>query len=289
MTFLSVLIVLGLLQFWGSGGSLQQDGWFYDFGQTVKRFVGDPKWHLLIQVGLPCVALLLTQDLVDSLLFGLLSLLLYVAILLFSLGRGDFSENLQHYLSTWNHGDFESAYDKALAIGDFKQSDAISDHVSLHEHVRSSLVYEAYERWFAVVFWFLLLGPVGALAYRLSYLCGRVEDGDEREAQVALRFVHYLDWLPVRLLALSFALAGNFVNGFNRCWKMVRDNLPASELLEQAALAAISGADDLRAYPSDKDLFIEYGRQEILALQSLLSRSVIFWMIIIAVITLVSG
>ncbi|MEE8059685.1 MAG: regulatory signaling modulator protein AmpE [Pseudomonadales bacterium] len=289
MEFLTILIVLGLLQLWGSGGSLQQDRWFYRFCQTVSGVIASSKPRLLILVGIPTLAVLLLQVLIDSLLFGLLSLLLYIAVLLFSLGRGDFSENIQRYLSAWIHGNFESAYERALAIGDFKQSDAISDHVSLHEHVRSAFLYAGFERWFAAIFWFLLLGPIGAIAYRLSYLCGRSEILEELDRQRALRFVHYLDWVPARLLVMSFALTGNFVNGFNRCWQVVFDNQPVAELLDQCAVAGISGVNGQRAYPADQEHFIEYGREEMLALQSLLSRSVICWLVIIAVVTVVSG
>ena len=38
---------------------------------------------------------------------------------------------------------------------------------------------------------------------------------------LALQWVHYLDWIPVRLLALSFSLTGNFVNSFNRYWSSI--------------------------------------------------------------------
>ncbi len=289
MAFLTLLIVLGLVQLWGSGGPLQRDAWFHRFTQTVKDILPASKPRLLVVVGIPVVAVLFLQALFDSLLFGLLSLLLYIGVLLFSLGRGDYSENIHRYLSSWNHGNFESAYEQALVIGDFEQSESITGHESLHERVRQALLYEGFERWFAVVLWFLLLGPVGAIAYRLSYLCGRSDRLDEADRQLALRFVHYLDWVPVRLLVMSFALTGNFVSGINRYWQIVFDNQPAVEILDQCALAAINGVNEQRVRPTDEEHFIEYGRQELLELQSLLSRSVVCWLIIIALFTVFSG
>jgi AmpE protein len=219
----------------------------------------------------------------------LVTLVIYVAVLLFSLGRGDYSENIRRYLSAWEHGNYESAYEQAMAIGDFQQSDSITDHVSLHEHVRMALLYEGFERWFAVVFWFFLLGPVGAIGYRLSYLCARNDELGGVDNQLALRFVHYLDWLPARILGISFALTGNFVNGFNRFWLVVFDNQPVSELLDKSALAALSDGSEQSTYPTDEEHFIDYGKQEVVAIQSLLSRSVICWLIIIAALTLYSG
>lgn len=289
MEFLTLLIVLGFLQVWGCGGPLQRDDWFYQFNEKISRRLDLAPLRLLAAIGIPALGVFLIQDLVESALFGLLSLIFYVAVLLFSLGRGDFNQNLQHYLNAWNLGDFEGAYKKATAIGDFEQSETTVDHVALHEHVRRAFLHEGFERWFAVVFWFLLLGPVGAVIYRLCYLAGRSDTFKPDDKLLALQWLHYFDWLPVRLLALSFSLTGNFVNSFSRYGSSIFDNQPGPELLDQCAVAAISGLNNAQVYPADKDHFIEYGRQELLTLQSLLSRSVICWMIIIAVITLVSG
>lgn len=287
MEFLTLLIVLGLLQLWGSGGPVQQDQWFYDFSERVKGAIQWPRIKLLVIVGLPVLLVLLLQGFFESLLFGLLSLLLFVGVLLFSLGRGDFSENIQSYLASWSHGNFESAYEHALAIGDFKQGEAISNPESLHEHVRSAILYEGYERWFAVIFWFLLLGPAGALGYRLSYLAARSPVLDIAEHQLAMRFVHYLDWVPARLLALTFALAGNFHSGFGRGWQSLFDNQPIDELLVNSALPALT-VDSSQGYPADPERFSEYAREELLALQALLSRSVVGWLIVIALAAVIS-
>lgn len=285
MEFLTILIALGLVQLWGSGGPLQRDEWFYRWSGAVAGFVGYSKLRLVVMVAMPCLVVVFLDALCEGVLFGLLSLLLYVVVLLFSLGRGDFSESVQRYLTAWNMGNFESAYDKALAVGDFRQSDAIGNQISLHEHVRQAVVYEGYQRWFAVVFWFLLLGPGGALGYRLSFLCGRSDRLAPGDRQVALRFVHYLDWIPARLLALSFSLTGNFVNGFNRFWRKMADNMPLPELLETCALAAINSEARRQARRADQEHFLEAGRDELNAVQSLLSRSVICWLIILAVLT----
>jgi AmpE protein len=286
MEFLSILIVLGLLQLWGSGGPMQQDKWFNRACENIIGTFSSSYLRLLLLVAGPAIVLLIVQSWFESVLFGLLSLLLYIACLLYGLGRGDFSENLQAYLSAWNHGNFETAYRKAEKIGDFKQTEHIVDHASLHEHVRAAFMYEGLERWFSVIFWFLLLGPVGAVAYRLSYLCGRSEHLSDEDQQLALRVLHYLDWVPARLLSFSFALTGNFVNSFNEFWEQVFDNQPAVELVDSCALAALKGDNDQSVTPADQEHFIKYARNELLALQGLLSRSVVCWIIVIAATTL---
>ena len=290
MEFLTILIVLGLLQLWGSGGPVQQDGWFKNMAQRIANTVLKLSWlRLLLIIGIPVVVVMFFQMLFDSVLLGLLSLLLNVGVLLYSLGRGDFSENIQRYLSSWNHGNFESAYEQALQIGNFEPSDEISDHISLHQHVRSAILYGGFERWFSVVFWFLLLGPAGAIFYRLTYLCSRNDILATPDRQFALQIMYFLDWIPVRLLAICFSLTGNFVNSFNHCWRIIFEPVATIKVLESCSLAAISSSDEQKSYPEDQQQFIKYGREELLALQSLLSRSIVCWLVIIAVITLASG
>jgi AmpE protein len=76
--------------------------------------------------------------------------------------------------------------------------------------VQGHLLWQAYQSFFAVIFWYLLLGPMAALAYRLLALCAEhAEQPALRERAVQLR--HAFDWLPARVLASSFALVGNFV------------------------------------------------------------------------------
>ncbi len=69
---------------------------------------------------------------------------------------------------------------------------------------------------FGVFFWFLMpLGPAGAVMYRVSeYLARAWNEPDhmrnEAFGQFAARAFYWIDWLPVRLTAIAFAVVGNF-------------------------------------------------------------------------------
>jgi cobalamin biosynthesis protein CobD/CbiB len=65
---------------------------------------------------------------------------------------------------------------------------------------------------FAVVFWFALLGPLGALLYRLSRLVAERwrQAGDHEFGRFSQQWFVILDWLPVRVTAAAFAVVGNF-------------------------------------------------------------------------------
>lgn len=72
--------------------------------------------------------------------------------------------------------------------------------------------YGALRRRFGVLLWFLLLGPAGALGYRLAQLLGRDTslsvDTDTRTA--ARRLADALDWIPAHLMVFAMALVSDF-------------------------------------------------------------------------------
>ncbi|MDY0012459.1 MAG: CobD/CbiB family protein [Rhodocyclaceae bacterium] len=82
----------------------------------------------------------------------------------------------------------------------------------------------AHRNVFGVVFWFLILpGPSGAVLYRMGRFLA--EDwGDGRGAALgdfgrfASRAFEVVDWVPVRLTAIAFAIVGNFEDAIF-CWR----------------------------------------------------------------------
>ena len=61
-----------------------------------------------------------------------------------------------------------------------------------------------------ILFWYFLFGVAGVVVYRLAFLCRDIWHGEVEFERFALRAAHFLDWLPVRVAAFSFAIVGNF-------------------------------------------------------------------------------
>ncbi len=98
---------------------------------------------------------------------------------------------------------------------------------------------------FGPVLWFALLGPAGAVLYRLSYLL-RLEwqplDGNTF-SQFAVRVFDWIDWLPARVTAISFAIVGDFEDAIY-CWRTQASAWPEKAL--GIILASGSGALGVR-------------------------------------------
>ncbi len=84
----------------------------------------------------------------------------------------------------------------------------------------------AHRQMFGVIAWFVLLspfGPVGAVLYRACSILARKWGGlDAQESgefgTFAVRVFDWLDWVPVRLTAASFAVMGDFEDAVY-CWR----------------------------------------------------------------------
>jgi AmpE protein len=300
MKLLSILIVFALLQYWGSGGPIQRDSWF---DSTIKKLLAKYSiktftvWLLpLLVVILPTALLQLVLWQIGGIAFGFVELVITCSILLYSLGRNEFNQLVETYLRSWNNNDLQGAYIHAQEFSCLKplceyqiEQEDLSE---LHKHAFTAIVYQGFERWFVVIFWFLLLGPSGALAYRLGFLYSRHPSTDEASiAKPFQRLMHWVEWLPAQLLGLSFALAGNF----GSCFKLWRKRLLTTsdsvcEMLMHYSLAALDVNEKLacqgECLDADRAKSIGDGNEQIVSLQELLHRCLVLWVIALSVFIL---
>lgn len=273
MTFVSILIAWGIMRLNGNASFIQHDGWFFKLADYLRRR-GDEPGAMILAVVLPLIFVFAVQIFLFDWLWGATGLIFGVAVLLYSLGRGDLRLAVNRYMDGWHRGDLQAAMHQAqtwLGCGP-KELDAWR----LHLFVRDRWVYCAFERWFAVVFWFALAGPLVALAYRLLKLYPQEDTASARYAQIAL---FWLEWIPVRLLGLTFALVGDYVSGFTLLRRHVFClKSQAHELLGAFATAAVK----LDQTTPSGECTVHIVNQEMDHLYKLLSRCVIVWMVALA-------
>jgi AmpE protein len=302
MALLIVLLALGLVQIWGSGGPVQRDGWFVHWQQFIYRrtLIRDKPgvgFGLLVLGPALLVALLLA--LAESALGGLGVLLVSVPALLYSFGRGNFNEAMSGYLRGWYQGDMVAA--RAAAKPLLKPADAmeasLADPQALHLLVFRAAAYRAFERIFAVLFWFLLLGIPGAVLYRLSQLAAdALADSDATQStpaigadrELAARWLWLIEWLPVRVVGFTLAIVGNFAG----CYRVWREHLTCGvsrteEIMERYLEGALGGIDSSEC---SAGAVVSEGQRlcgaELEAMQGVLSRALLMWLTVMALYVL---
>ena len=280
MTFLAIIIALVLVQVWGSGSHVHHDDWFRRWQSRIAGWRVGPKLTLALVVLLPVALAQIILGLLEPLLFGLLWMAMAVLLLLYAFGRRDFHELMERYRGQCRSADFEGAYLTTLSeLGWTTSDDNPVSPQEVHALVQRGFVYEGYQRWFAVLFYFVLLGPAGALAYRLLQLCRH-----DFEAALVERCLFLVDWVPARLLAAAFALTGDFVGSYHKLLDGLLDfSLDATQLLDIVATAALGNA------PGQAAEAAEFGQQAALQnkdIGSLLARSAACWVAVISVAVL---
>lgn len=189
---------------------------------------------------LPALAVALAGWLLAA-LWAPLAWLYGVAVLYFCLGFRAASYRAASIFRALRTGEVEAARAQLGAWRPGRPAGIDADTLmrqTLEETLRQSLI-----RLFGVVFWFLVLGPAGAVLYLLTRLARDRWQGEPAFARCARRVAYWLDWLPARLVAFSFAIVGNFQDA-QSCWRT--QAAAWGEESDGAVLAAGAGALGLR-------------------------------------------
>ena len=280
MIFLAIIIALVLVQAWGSGSRVHRDDWFLGWQSRVANWRVGPQIKLALVILLPVGLVQIILGVLEPVLFGLLWIATAVVLLLYSFSRRDFHELMGRYRDQCRSADFEGAYLSTLPELGWatSQDDPVSPR-EVHALVQRGFIYEGYQSWFAVLFYFVLLGPAGALAYRLLQLCRH-----DFEAEIAERWILLADWIPARLLAAAFTLTGDFVGSRD---KLLDGLLDASAETSQLLYAVGSAA--LGKMPTEFPDDLAFGQEaaaENKETGSLLFRSAAAWVAVISVAVL---
>ena len=139
-----------------------------------------------------------------------------------------------------------------------------------------NILFQAHYNVFSVLFWFAILGPIGAILYRLTLLLISTADNDDLKL-AAEKVQQVLEWLPVRIETLAYALISHFVVVV-ACWvKHIFTGLDNNKkLLASCGFAALQNHKNEQQRIKIADI-----RSETLAL---VDRALIVWLVIIALI-----
>ncbi|CDF97531.1 MULTISPECIES: regulatory signaling modulator protein AmpE [unclassified Pseudomonas] len=237
MSFLVLLLAVWIEKFSALRQRVQRDGaWLGELNriEASPRWINRPWLVLLAMVLLPVALLALLLWMLEPLAYGLLVLPVHLLVVIYSLGRGDLLAELGPFRDAWRREDLQAATHVAKRDLGIEADNG----EQLLGRVQGHLLWQAYQSFFAVIFWYFLLGPVAALSYRLLALAAE-HSQNPGVAERAAQLRHAFDWVPVRLLAASFALVGNFV-AVSRVMlhELLNWNISAAQLVDKVGLVA---------------------------------------------------
>jgi len=243
MEFIVVLVCLGLQKLWPEGMRYHQNTWFEPYFDWVRGQAEKiSAWKGILSLVVVVAPLILVLLFLSTALRGVVGhLVLGVLVLWYCMGF-DVLKSTAH---------------------------------SKVEHV----LLLAYHRVFAMIFWYVLVGPWGVgLYYILAHLRNVLEKNEHEYKDLLgllVRAEGIMDWVPVRLLGISFALVGHF------------------SVLFPLWLKELPGKID-----NTQDYVVEWGMKslelsnpsnsettQVTAAQHLIDRSIIVWLVALALIS----
>lgn len=304
MTFLTLILAL-LLEQWRplrTGNAL-----YAAFARYVNQLAqslnagqyrdGVISWTLAV---LPAALIVVIVHLLSRQLSWIVVLCWNVAVLYLALGFRQFSHFYTDVATALRAGDVARAraviarwrgdYAGELTSGETARVAIELGLLRSHRHV------------FGVIVWFVLLGAAGAIIYRLAALLhdrwGGARDGAPEDGgafgQFAARAFALMDWLPLRMTAFSFAVAGDFM-GAVESWRSQAQTWRVRS--QGILLAAAAGALGIKlGGVLHQDSGIEYRPQlgdgdevdvdSMDAAAGLIWRALVLWLFLVLLVTL---
>lgn len=226
-------------------------------------------------------------------LFGFAYLALAIAVLFFSLGPKDIGEDVDEYCEALEVEDEERVAQTAMALAEGPVPAEMRERI---RRVEAAVCVQANNRLFAVIFWFVVLGPLGAWVYRVTDLIRRravfnaARSADESARTAALRdagtMLHgWLAFVPARLTAIGYAVAGHF-DAALAAWRAGSAEPAVSMSQASEELLARVGAGALALGELENETATERGIRGARAANTLVFRLLLIWAVVIAALTL---
>jgi AmpE protein len=288
MTLMTILICLIAQRYIGLGETLHKMNWLNSYARYMHKLIGNtPLWQGIWGVIALLIPLIFLVAFIDHLLqgwfFNFFKFLFDLFILLYCLNARDLRRQLTEYFNAYSREDSQASYYHGFTF--IKKSSAETppeDSPHLVRAVTRAIFLDADQHIFAVIFWYIVLGPVGAVLYylvnRIVFFAKQNQHELSSFKESAKRIQGVLDWIPVRITGLSYALAGHFSYAFAKWLKYLKLGPSKSqELAYRLGLAALEldETDPATAQLAENNSAL-----------TLIDRSLVIWIVVIAIFTM---
>lgn len=255
---------------------------------TINNLMVLQKFNIqrpLVLILLCALPLLLLVWLINMVLqnrwFNVLDFLFQIFILFYCIDFYSLKIKLAHYFDAKDREDEQAAFRYST---EFLEDASVHDGVILARAITKKIFLDCDRYIFSVLFWYIVLGPLGAVAYALFRSWASKTSTETISypelRQAAVRVHGVLDWLPTRIIGFTYLLVGHFNYGFSYWRKHVFDSVKySSDFAANVGLAALE-CDPENAISADAD----ENRKAL----KMVERTFLLWIAIIAVFTLIS-
>ncbi len=285
MNLIIILISLAIERFLGSLEDYRRFDWFDDFCDSIMTRLSRWSWSdgpvgVLLTIGPVVLGIWLIAGLAHA-VTPVFAFLFAIAVVLFCIGPKDLERDVEGYLDAMERGDYEGGAWYAATVLD---REVVAPPAQMAHIVRDAVLVKANERLLGVLFWFVLLGPVGAMLFRLTGMARSHLYGEDTGYARSVRDLYaILLWPVARLSVLAYALAGSFMETFNH-WNKFSDmwEWDSEDLLIRSGRGALRQPHDEPAPADDADPDIEPVRDAL----ALVKRTLVIWIALLAIMTL---
>lgn len=282
MYLIIILISLAVERFLSHHVEYRRFQWFLSYGDWVRNL-----GPVLLKDGpIGVIITVLPFVLLCFLVVGLFGYLFYfifsILVLLYCFGPSDLDADTEDYVQACEQDDAE---EKQKILANMLKGRTYTGFEGHQPRMVDALFVEANDRIFSVLFWFLILGPAGAVLYRFSSEFHKyVVLNEELPAQLRDAAAHLhtiLDWPSGHITALGYAISGSFTHAFEQWSAQVRERKNGT--LSQILIATGRGA----ALLDTNKVIVEMDEVDKVGIANeLIWRTIIVWAAVIAVFTI---
>jgi len=226
MTTILVIILLAFaLDHWlPERGGFRLWDWYSDWAESIEQpFNGGLRLQGSFAVLLAIAPILIAISLATLILgqiAGALTFLFSVAVLYLCVDLYRLGAVAQAVAAALENGDVAHA---AARLKDLTGKDTVETTEAGVAHATvEAILKQGNKLVMAPIFWFLVLGPLGAMLQRLASVLDRLwAHRTARFAEfgwAAARLDDLLCWIPARITAISYAIMGSFEDALH-CWR----------------------------------------------------------------------
>ena len=277
MKLIILLVALAIGHLSSSYDRWRRFSWFQDHIYWIEKRISqygiwDSAIGALLPLIIPCGVFLVALYALDE-IWSLLAWVFSVIVLFVCLGREPLADAVDDFIDAHNENDNKGMSVAAEELTD-DYSSANDDPIPL----LSGLLYKSQDQIFGVIFWFIVLGPLGALIYRFSSIMNMRQSEIHGGFSDSVRNLNrLLDWPVTRLSVLGYAMVGSLMHTFEtwRDFETMEFSINDT-LLSECGLSAIQ-------YSAESE---ETSASWLEEMQGLVNRALILWLALIALSTI---